>query len=109
MKAEGRVVVVGAGVVGASCAYDLAKAGRPVTVVDGGAFGAGCSHANCGFACPSHVLPLAAPGAVRSMLRLRAREDSPVRVKLGVLLRDPRWFLGFARCGSARPRSAGSP
>ena len=57
------VVVVGGGVIGAACAYYLSRAGRAVTVLDSGLFGMGCSHANCGFVCPSHVLPLAAPGA----------------------------------------------
>ena len=88
---------VGGGVVGAASAYYLAKAGRAVTLVDASGFGSGCSHANCGYVCPSHVLPLAAPGAIRSILRVMARRDSPLRVKAGVLARDPRWFLGFAR------------
>jgi D-amino-acid dehydrogenase len=109
MSASGATVVVGGGVVGASCAYYLAQAGRTVTLVDAGAFGSGCSHANCGFVCPSHVLPLAAPGAIRSMLRLLARKNSPIRLKLGVLLRDPAWFLGFARrCTEGHMLAAGA-
>jgi D-amino-acid dehydrogenase len=93
----GRVAIVGGGVVGAACAYYLAKAGRAVTVLDRGGFGAGCSHANCGLVCPSHVLPLAAPGAVQSMLGTLFRRNSALRVRPGVVLRDPGWFLGFAR------------
>ena len=54
-----RVVIIGGGVIGASCAYYLARSGWAVTVADRGAFGMGCSHGNCGFVCPSHVLPLA--------------------------------------------------
>ena len=56
------VVVVGGGVIGTACAYYLAKAGRRVTLLDRGRVGGGCSHGNCGYVCPSHVLPLAAPG-----------------------------------------------
>ena len=41
------------------------QAGWAVTVLDG-RFGAGCSHGNCGFVCPSHVLPLAEPGGLWS-------------------------------------------
>ena len=62
---SGHVVVVGGGVIGAACAYYLSRAGWSVTVLDRGDFGKGCSHGNCGFVCPSHVLPLAVPGAVR--------------------------------------------
>jgi D-amino-acid dehydrogenase len=101
-----RVVVVGGGVVGACTAYYLAKAGCRVTVLDRGAFGAGCSHANCGYVCPSHVLPFAGPGAVRSTLRTLFRRNSPLKVRPGVVLRDPVWFLRFARRCNARARDA---
>ena len=73
-----RVVVVGGGVIGACSAYYLAKAGFRVTILDRGSFGAGCSHANCGYVCPSHVLPLAAPGAVWSTLKTLFQRNSPL-------------------------------
>ena len=92
-----RVVVVGGGVVGACCAYYLAKAGHAVTVVERRAWGAGCSHANCGYVCPSHVLPFAAPGAIRSTLKTLFARNSPLKVRPGVVLANPRWFWGFAR------------
>lgn len=92
-----RVVVVGGGVVGASCAYYLARAGHRVSLVDRGDFGAGCSHANCGYVCPSHVLPLAMPGAIRSTLKTLLARNSPLKVRPGVVLRDPGWFARFAR------------
>jgi D-amino-acid dehydrogenase len=92
-----RVVVVGGGVIGAACAYYLARSGRRVTLLDRAGFGSGCSHANCGYVCPSHVLPLAAPGALWSTLATLFRRNSPLKVRCGVLLRHWRWFLGFAR------------
>lgn len=97
MSESRRTVIVGGGVVGASCAYYLARAGRSVSLIDSGAFGNGCSHANCGFVSPSHVLPLAAPGAIATILKFMARPRSPVRVRPGVVLRDPGWFWRFAR------------
>ncbi|MCE9563413.1 MAG: FAD-dependent oxidoreductase [Planctomycetes bacterium] len=93
----GRVVVVGGGVVGACSAYYLAKAGWHVTVVDRAKFGAACSHANCGYVCPSHVLPLAVPGAITSTLKTLFHRNSPLKVRPGVVLRNLSWFLGFAR------------
>jgi D-amino-acid dehydrogenase len=92
-----QVVVVGGGVVGASCAYYLSRAGGRVTVLDRGAFGHGCSHGNCGFVCPSHVLPLAAPGAAGAALRALLRPSSPFAIKLRF---DPAlwaWLYRFAR------------
>lgn len=91
------VVVIGGGVVGATCAYYLARTGRRVTILDRGRFGAGCSHGNCGYVCPSHVLPHAGPGALWTTLQALARRNSPLSVRLGVLLRNLGWFLGFAR------------
>lgn len=92
-----RTVVVGGGVVGACCAYYLSRAGREVTVLDRGAFGAGCSHANCGYVCPSHVLPLAVPGALWSTMRTLFWRNSPLKVRPGVVLSNLGWFMRFAR------------
>ncbi|MFO0968873.1 MAG: FAD-dependent oxidoreductase [Gemmataceae bacterium] len=91
------VVVVGAGVIGAACAYYLSKRGWAVTILDGAGFGEGCSHANCGYVSPSHVLPLAGPGAILSTLKTALRRNSPIRLKPRL---DPalwRWLLRFAR------------
>jgi D-amino-acid dehydrogenase len=97
MSAERRVIVVGGGVIGAACAYYLRRAGWAVTVVDSGGFGQGCSHANCGFVCPSHVLPLAAPGAVRDALKALLKPNGPLSIKPRF---DPAlwgWLFRFAR------------
>lgn len=96
----GRVVVIGAGVVGASCAYELALRGWSVEVVDLGAFGAGCSHGNCGYVCPSHVYPLAKPGAMRSTLPLLLKWNSPFRIGARVDVGLWKWFGSFARCAT---------
>jgi D-amino-acid dehydrogenase len=96
------VVVIGGGVIGAACAYYLNRDGWSVTVVDRGRFGAGCSHGNCGFVCPSHVLPLAAPGAVRSGLKALFQRNGPLRIKPRL---DPAlwsWLYRFARCCNSR-------
>src|SRR5438132_4921284 len=97
MSQAGSVLVVGGGVIGAACAYDLRRSGWSVTVVDAGAFGMGCSHANCGFVCPSHVLPLAGPGAVRSALKALLQPNGPFSIKARF---DPAlwsWLFHFAR------------
>jgi D-amino-acid dehydrogenase len=98
MSRAGQVVVIGGGVIGAACAYYLARSGRPVTIVERGAFGRGCSHGNCGLVCPSHVLPLAAPGAVRMALRSLFQRDSPFRVRPRLDFGLWSWFYRFARC-----------
>lgn len=109
MSMPGSVVVAGGGVVGTACAYYLAEAGWTVTVLDRGRFGAGCSHANCGYVCPSHVLPLAAPGAVWATLKNLFRRNSPLKVRPGAVLANLGWFLGFARrCNEPDMLAAGA-
>jgi D-amino-acid dehydrogenase len=106
--AGGRVVVVGSGVIGAACAYYLARARWSVTVIDQGDFGRGCSHGNCGLVCPSHVLPLAVPGAVSSALKALFTPNAPLSIKPRF---DPAlwgWLYRFARrCNATDMVAAG--
>ena len=90
-------VVVGGGVIGTACAYYLTRAGWRITVVEKGTVGGGCSHANCGYVCPSHVLPHAGPGAVWNTLKTLFQKNSPLKVRPGTVLANLGWFLGFAR------------
>jgi D-amino-acid dehydrogenase len=93
----GHILVVGGGVIGTACAYYLCHSGWTVTVLDQGRFGMGCSHANCGLVCPSHVLPLAAPGAVRTALVGLLQRNAPLSIKPRF---DPAlwsWLYRFAR------------
>jgi len=97
MTGDSKTIIIGGGVIGAATAYYLAKSGRAVTIVEGGEFGRGCSHANCGLVSPSHVLPLAEPGAVGKTLRMMLQRNSPVSVKPRF---DPalwKWLAAFAR------------
>jgi D-amino-acid dehydrogenase len=103
-----RVLVVGAGVVGVACAYYLRRAGCEVTLIDRGRVGQGCSHANCGFVCPSHVLPLAGPGVIGKTLRTFLQKDSPlvVRPRLDPALWS--WLVRFTlRCNRQAMLRAG--
>ncbi len=91
------IAIIGGGVIGASSAYYLARAGCQVTLVERGRLGGGCSHGNCGFVSPSHILPLAEPGAVKDALKSMLSEASPFHIKLSF---DPAlwtWLLRFAR------------
>jgi D-amino-acid dehydrogenase len=97
-----RAVVIGGGVIGAACAHFLSRSGWRVTIIERREFGGGCSAGNCGLVCPSHVLPLAEPGAVGLALRSLFRRDSPFRIKPRL---DPAlwsWLLRFARRCNAR-------
>jgi len=92
-----RVLVVGGGVIGAACSHELAKSGFEVTVIDKGAWGSGCSHGNCGFICPSHVLPLTEPGTVKKTLLSMLKGNSPFSIRPRLDPRLWKWLWRFAR------------
>ncbi len=98
MKSQ-RTVVVGGGVIGAFCAWYLQQSGHEVTVVEANEFGSGCSHANCGYVCPSHVLPLTAPGVIWKTFRAMLRPNSPFSIRPRMSFALWRWLANFAlRC-----------
>jgi D-amino-acid dehydrogenase len=76
------VAVIGGGVVGVTSAFELARRGASVTLLERGSeLASGCSAGNAGIVGPSHVLPLANPAAVRDGLRWMSRPDSPFYVR----------------------------
>ena len=107
MSVDRTALVLGAGVIGLSCAYFLRRAGWEATILDRGEPGHGCSWGTAGLLCPAHSQPLPGPGVLRKALRWMLREDSPFHIRLRV---DPAlagWLLGFARaCTLARSRES---
>ena len=100
------VVVIGGGVIGVACAHYLQQAGRRVTVLDQGRFGGACSHGNCGYVCPSHVLPLAGPGVSADAARRCSSSDAPLQVRPRL---DPRCRTGSCASPAAATTATCSP
>ena len=101
------VAVVGSGVVGLACAWELHRAGAEVTVLERGEVGGGASLGNAGWVVPSMASPLPAPGMVREGVRqLLTRGDAFVlRPSL-----DPsfvRWLWRFWRSSTPTRFDAG--
>jgi D-amino-acid dehydrogenase len=78
---EKKVVIVGGGIIGLSCAYYLSQDGHQVTLIDRGKIDNGCSFGNAGMIVPSHVIPLAAPGMISQGMRWMLNSKSPFYVK----------------------------
>src|SRR4051812_49883536 len=68
-----RVVVIGGGVAGLSCAYYLRRRNFDVTIVESNRVGSGASFANGGWLCPAQAGPLPPPGL--TLYRMRALFD----------------------------------
>jgi D-amino-acid dehydrogenase len=101
------ILIVGAGVIGLSCALELLKAGRGVTLLDAGRPGGGSSHGNCGTITPSHATPLAAPGVIAKALGWMWRPDAPLYVKPRFDPALAHWLMRFAaRCNERDYRAS---
>ena len=101
-----RILVLGAGVVGITSAWYLARAGHEVTVVDRQPAAAmETSFANGGQISVSHAEPWANPQALPKALKWLGREDAPLLVRWSL---DPAflgWGLRFLReCPPGRTR-----
>lgn len=91
-----KVVVVGGGVIGVSCAYYLARRGARVILLERERVGAGASEGNAGTVSPGHP-PLNRPGRVAQAVRQMLDPASPLYVRPGWNPGLWRWLLGFAR------------
>lgn len=92
-----RVAVIGGGVVGAASAYYLNKLGYQVTILEKNKFGSGAAHGNCGYVCPSHILPLAGPGVIKKTLKAMFSPNSPFSIKPRLDLSLWSFLIQFAR------------
>jgi len=100
------VAVLGAGVIGVSSAWYLARAGHEVTLVDRhAAAGEETSFANGGQISVSHAAPWANPRVPRKLLHWLGREDAPLLFRLRADPAQWLWGLRFLReCTHARTR-----
>jgi D-amino-acid dehydrogenase len=101
-----KILVLGGGIAGTTCAYFLARDGHEVTLVEEkAALGLEATSGNAGIIAPGHSFAWASPRAPRMLLQSLRGEETAIRMKLGT---DPelyRWGLRFLReCTSERAR-----
>ena len=102
-----KIAVLGAGVVGVTSAWFLARAGHEVTVYDRQEAAAmETSFANGGQISISHAEPWANPATPMQVLKWLGREDSPMLFRLRADPYQWAWGLAFLReCLPARTRA----
>lgn len=91
------VVVIGAGVIGLSCALAAQARGLSVTVVDREGPAAGASAGNAGAFAFTDILPLASPGLMRKAPRWLVDPVGPLSIPPAYALRIAPWLIRFAR------------
>ncbi len=96
------VVIVGGGIVGLCCAWQLQEAGMQATIVDKGDFSEGCSFGNSGMIVPSHFIPLASPGMIGKGLKWMVSKGSPFYIRPRLNLELAQWLWLFYRSASKK-------
>src|SRR3984893_11048453 len=77
-RSNGRVIVVGAGIVGTCCALFLQREGFRVTLMDHDEPGSGCPAGNAGATHSGAVLPLATPEILRRVPGMLTDPEGPL-------------------------------
>ncbi|MFT3827999.1 MAG: FAD-binding oxidoreductase [Chitinophagaceae bacterium] len=96
------VVVIGGGIMGLSAAYYLHRSGHRVTVLEKGDFLDNCSYGNAGYVCPSHFIPLAAPGMVSKGLKWMFNSRSPFYVQPSLNGALINWGMKFMKSATQK-------
>ncbi len=101
-----KVVVVGGGVVGISCALALQADGHAVSVVEPGPVGEGASWASCGCIAIGEIVPLSQPGMLMKVPGWLLDPEAPLALRPSSALRVLPWFARFtANARRARMRA----
>lgn len=91
------IAVLGAGAVGVSTALYLQRDGHDVLLIDRDEPGMGCSFGNAALIQCSSVLPVAAPGVLRSVPKMLLDPDQPLVLRWRHLLSLAPYLMGFLR------------
>lgn len=97
--ARTQVAVVGAGIVGLSCAHALMQRGYDCMLLDARGPGAETSFGNAGSISVGNVLPQSTPGIVLKALRMLADPLGPLKLDWARWPHYARWLFEFVRHG----------
>jgi len=100
MKSD--ILIIGSGVIGLACAYELSKRGASVTVIDKSEPGLGCSYGNAGWITPCFALPLPMPGMMLKSIKWLLDPLSPLYIKPEPSLFLLEWLLKFLQAMHVR-------
>lgn len=101
-----RIAVIGAGIIGVSCALELVRDGHQVTLIDPGPAG-GRQSASYGHGCwisPASVVPMSMPGLWKQVPEYLLNPRGPLVIRWRFLPRLLPWLWRFLRAGSTVKR-----
>ncbi|MBB5535679.1 NAD(P)/FAD-dependent oxidoreductase [Rhizobium giardinii] len=94
-------LVVGAGIIGTTIAYELQKRGRRVILLDKGEVGRGASYGNMASIAVTEFMPASRPSIWKQIPGWMLDPEGPVRVRPGYMPRLLPWFARFV--AASRP------
>ncbi|MGD9581075.1 MAG: NAD(P)/FAD-dependent oxidoreductase [Vampirovibrionia bacterium] len=89
------IIIIGAGIMGLTTAYELLKAGRKVTIIDESDITDSTSFGNAGLLSAFDKGPLANPGIVFNTLKLMLKGESPVNIHPTFDIKIYKWLWKF--------------
>ncbi|MBB4184699.1 D-amino-acid dehydrogenase [Sinorhizobium terangae] len=89
------IAVVGAGVIGATIAFELQRRGRSVVLIDREGPGKGASYGNMASIAVTEFMPASRPGIWAQMPTWLLDPEGPVRIRPSYLPKLMPWFLRF--------------
>lgn len=89
------IIIIGAGIMGLTTAYELLKAGRKVTIIDESDITDSTSFGNAGLLSAFDKGPLANPGIVFNTLKLMLKGESPVNIHPTLDIKIYKWLWKF--------------
>lgn len=95
LNSKNQILIIGGGVIGLSCAAELARRGASITLIDKGTIGHGCSYGNAGWMTPCFAMPLPMPGMFFKSLKWLFDPESPLYIKPEFSFLLTRWLLKF--------------
>ncbi|MBL0373957.1 FAD-binding oxidoreductase [Rhizobium sp. KVB221] len=88
-------LVIGAGVIGVTIAYELQRRGKSVVIVDRDEPGRGASYGNMASIAVTEFMPASRPAIWRQMPKWLLDPEGPVRVRPSYLPKLVPWFIRF--------------
>ena len=96
-----KVVIVGGGIIGLSCAYYLIEDGHEVVLIEKNSFNSGASIVNAGYLIPSHIIPLASPEVLKKGIKWMLNSNSPFYIKPRFSRDLINWGYNFIKSSSS--------
>lgn len=90
-----KIAVIGAGIIGVNCAYQLQKSGYQVTLIDKSGVAEGCSKGNAGHFATEQVFPLADSSLLSQLPKMLLDPLGPIALSPRYTPKVLPWFIRF--------------